>query len=122
MTIKMTIVEQVKYILRKHRETRMSRSEFMWLWCETFLGAKNGLTKEQFKKFWESEPSLERELRRCLQLDEFKLPLENDAVLQEKKSNFQRWHKNLKKKEQKKFDKIFDTSAPTEDWIKKGKI
>jgi len=84
----MTLKERIKYILRKHPETRFSRGLFMWAYCVEYLGINIGLSREQFLEFWKDEASVERVLRDILKENEFKLDPKSDSKRYEKSAQF----------------------------------
>ena len=99
--------EQIKYILRKHPATKFNRGEFMWAYCREYLGINIGLSREQFLEFWKVEAGLERELRNCLKDPEFRLEPENDARLQELKSEFKQEFRPKEPQERKDYEFVF---------------
>lgn len=103
----MTIKENCQLILRKYPETKFSRGLFMFQYICEFFGANIYILKDQFLEFWQSEASIERELRECLKEPEFALPVEAESKRYEKEAEFKRWKDHLPEKEQADFEKAF---------------
>jgi len=103
----MTQKEQIKYLLRRKPELKYNRGEFMWAWIEEMFGVNIGITRSQFLEFWKCEAGLERELRNCLKDPEFKLEPENDARLQELKSEFKQEFRPKEPQERKDYEFVF---------------
>ena len=100
----MTDKDQIRYIFRKHPETKFNRGEFMWAFCQEYLGINIGLSKSQFLEFWTKEAGLERALRDVLKETEFKLDPKADSKRYERQADFKRW---AKQPEQADFNRAF---------------
>ena len=104
----MTIEEKIKYILRKYKDTKYDRAEFMWRYLEEYHGANIYVLKNQFKEFWKDEPSVERKLRDILKEQEFKLEPQQDTKRYEKEASYsKRFKSTLNPKDKSQFERVF---------------
>ena len=83
-------IDRIRYILRKHPETKYNRAEFFWRYLEEFRGVRVMLLKKDFLAFWKEEATLERTLRKVLKEPEFKIKPELDQKRYEKASQFRK--------------------------------
>ena len=99
--------EQIKYILRKHPATKFNRGEFMWAYCQEYLGINIGLSREQFLEFWKDEATIERSLRELLKDTEFKLEPQADQRRYEKAAEMKQEFKPKEPQERKDYNFVF---------------
>lgn len=104
----MTIKDQIRHILRKHENTKFNRGEFMWAYCQEYLGINIGLSRTQFLEFWEHEAGLERALRDVLLEEEFKLEPKADSKRYEKQAEYKKEFQPSDPQEAKDYNKVFN--------------
>ncbi len=92
----MSYEEKCRFILRKYPEVKFKREAFARKFGEEFYEIVMYVTLDQFEAFFKDWESISRAYREVLKEKEFSLPVENQARLQELKSEFQKTYSNKK--------------------------
>ena len=81
----LTNQDKIRFIFRKHPETKFSRAEFWWKVVKTLYDIPEEL-KPKLIPFFKDWSGIDRALRFVLKEKEFQLPPENEARRYEKAS------------------------------------